>query len=72
MDDMLVKSKVARTHINDLREAFATLRKYQMKLNPTKCTFGITSRKFFSFMVFNRVIEANLETIKAVKEMGTP
>ena len=34
MDDMLVKSKEKLAHLDDLKETFATLRQYQMKLNP--------------------------------------
>ncbi|KAI3444854.1 hypothetical protein Pfo_001519 [Paulownia fortunei] len=41
IDDMLFKSKLASNHVLDLEECFNILRAYQMKLNPTKCTFGI-------------------------------
>ena len=51
VDDMLVKSKEELTHLDDLRETFATLRQYQMKLNPSKCAFGVVSGKFLGFMV---------------------
>ena len=51
VDDMLIKSKEELTHLNDLRETFATLRQYQMKLNPSKCAFGVASGKFLGFMV---------------------
>ena len=50
-DDMLVKSKEELTHLDDLREMFATLKQYQMKLNPSKCVFGVVSGKFLGFMV---------------------
>ena len=36
MDDMLVKSKEELTHLDDLKETFATLRQYQMKLKDRK------------------------------------
>ncbi|KAL0440483.1 UNVERIFIED_CONTAM: hypothetical protein Slati_2531300 [Sesamum latifolium] len=39
VDDMLVKSKEARNHVEDLEETFAVLRKYRLKLNPRKCAF---------------------------------
>ena len=58
VDDMLVKSKEELTYLDDLK-TFATLRQYQMKLNPTKCAFGMTSGKFLGFMVSQRGIEAN-------------
>ena len=50
VDDMLVKSKEELTHLDNLRETFATLKQYQMKLNPGKCVFGVASRKFLGFM----------------------
>lgn len=51
---------------------FDTLRQYNMKLNPTKCAFGVSSRKFFGFMVSQRGIEVNLEKVKAILEMSSP
>ena len=66
MDDMLVKSKSSMNHVVDLEETFGTLRKYKMKLNPTKCAFEVTSRKFLGFMVSGRGIEANPEKICAI------
>ena len=51
VDDMLVKSKEEEDHLDDLKETFNTLRQYNMKLNPTKCTFGVSSGKFLDFMV---------------------
>nr|XP_023874697.1 uncharacterized protein LOC111987227 [Quercus suber] len=46
VDDMLVKSKEELTHLDDLKETFATLKQYHMKLNPSKCVFGVALRKF--------------------------
>ena len=43
VDDMLVKSKEEVDHLKDLEETFNMLRKYQMKLNPSKCAFGVSS-----------------------------
>jgi hypothetical protein len=59
VDDMLVKSRKAISHLADLEETFNTLRRYQMKLNPAKCAFGVSSGKFMGFMVSSRGIEAN-------------
>uniref|UniRef100_A0A2N9FYE4 Reverse transcriptase n=1 Tax=Fagus sylvatica TaxID=28930 RepID=A0A2N9FYE4_FAGSY len=72
VDDMLVKSKEEDGHLDDLRETFQTLRKYQMKLNPSKCAFGVYSGKFLGFMVSQRGIEANPDKIKAILEMQPP
>ncbi|BBG96834.1 Protein kinase superfamily protein [Prunus dulcis] len=42
VDDMLVKALERADHIKNLAEAFSLLRKYSMKLNPSKCTFGVS------------------------------
>jgi len=72
VDDMLVKSKEEEDHLDDLRETFNMLRQYSMKLNPSKCAFGVSSQKFFGFMVSQRGIEANPEKIRAILEMSSP
>ena len=51
VDDMLVKSQDEGEHLNDLQETFNTLRQYGMKLNPSKCAFGVSLGKFLGFMV---------------------
>ena len=37
VDDMQVKNKEEANHLDDLKETFNTLHKYNMKLNPAKC-----------------------------------
>ena len=69
VDDMLVKSKRVELHLDNLRETFNTLRKYQMRLNPAKCVFGVSSGKFLGFMVSQRSTEANPEKVKAILDM---
>ena len=71
-DDMLVKSKKEEDHLDDLKETFNTLRQYSMKLNPSKCVFGVSSGKFLGFMVLQKGIEANPEKVKAILEMSSP
>ena len=58
--------------MKDLREIFDTLRSYNMKLNPGKCAFEMTTGKFIGFMVSQRGIEANLNKIRAIIEMAPP
>lgn len=72
VDDLLVKSGTPKQHLDDLREAFAILRQYQMKLNPTKCVFGVGSRKYLGFMVSECGIEANPEMVEAILNMASP
>ena len=51
MDDMLVKSIWEDNHLNNLQETFDTLWYYNIKLNPSKCAFGVMVGKFLGFMV---------------------
>ena len=66
VDDLLVKSKEEPAHLDDLKETFAMLRQYQMKLNPSKCVFEVASGKFLGFMVSQRGIEANPKKVRAI------
>ena len=72
VDDMLVKSKEEPAHLDDLKETFATLRQYQMKLNLSKCIFKVASGKFLEFMVSQRGIEVNPEKVQAILDMASP
>ncbi|XP_057803713.1 uncharacterized protein LOC131019046 [Salvia miltiorrhiza] len=72
IDDMLVKSIRARDHIDHLRETFEILRKYNMKLNPTKCSFGVNAGKFLGYMVTQRGIEANPAQIESIQRIPSP
>ena len=63
IDDMLVKSKKMKDHVANLKEAFKILKHFNMKLNLSKCAFGVSFKKFLGFMVSPRGIEANLEKI---------
>ena len=66
VDDMLVKSVQEVSQLDDLRETFDTLRLYDMKLNPSKCVFGVASGKFLGFMVSQRGVEANPNNVWAI------
>ena len=72
VDDMLVKSKEEFAHLDDLKETFATLRKYKMKLNPSKCAFGVASGKFLRLVVSQRGIKTNPKKVQAILDMASP
>ena len=72
VDDVVVKSKTADTHIFDLTETFKALKVYRWKLNPTKCIFGIPSGILLGNIVSRRSIKANSEKVEAVTKMKPP
>ena len=72
VDDILVKSLERSDNIQHLEKVFTLLRKYNMKLNPEKCTFRVASSKFLGYLVTQRGIEANSIKISAILEMKSP
>ena len=69
IDDMVVKSKVASKHVRDLRDIFEILRRHKLRLNASKCSFGVGSGKFLGYMMTYRGIEVNPDQIRAVNSL---
>ncbi|XP_072083633.1 uncharacterized protein [Arachis hypogaea] len=72
IDDMLAKTDSDEQLISDLKAVTDTLRRHQMRLNPTKCAFGMEAGKFLGFMITQRGVEANPEKCRAILEMTSP
>src|SRR4051812_16701288 len=71
VDDLVVKSVKGATLLEDLRETFANLRTYRIKLNPEKCVFGVPAGKLLGFLVSERGIECKPEK-KTAKKRNEP
>ena len=72
IDDMVVKSKIVSKHIRDLTNIFKILRRHKLRLNASKCFFGVGSGKFLGYMVTHRGIEVNPDQIKAINNLQPP
>ena len=72
VDDIVVKSKEAASHIVDLRRVFERCRKYKLRMNPLKCAFGVMSGKFLGFVVHRKGIDVDPAKVKAIREMAPP
>ena len=68
VDDIVIKTKEKQTLLEDLEETFANLRKYRLKLNSDKCTFGVPAGKLLGFLVSSRGIEVNPAKIRAIEK----
>ncbi|KAA3466637.1 RNA-directed DNA polymerase (Reverse transcriptase), Ribonuclease H [Gossypium australe] len=55
-----------------LRKLFLRLRKFQVKLNLAKCTFGARSGKLLGFIVNEKGIEVDPDKVKAIQELPLP
>ena len=69
---MAIKSKVVLEHVEDLENIFETLRKHKLRLNASKCSFGVKSGKFLSYMVTHQRIKVNPDQIKATNNLQPP
>ena len=72
IDDMVVKSKVEFEHVNDLENIFGILRKHKLRLNPSKCSFGVGFGKFPGYMVTHYGIEVDLDRVRAINNLQPP
>ena len=66
MDNIIVKSQRAEQHAKDLEQILDTLNRYNIKLNPDKCVFGVKARKFLRFMISYKGIKVNLKKMEAI------
>ena len=72
INDMVVKSKQVVEHLADLGEVFSVLREHRLRLNASKCSFGVSSGKFLDYMITHRGIEVNPDQIKAINSLHPP
>ena len=72
VDDMIAKSRTKEEHLVNLRKLFGRLRKYRLRLNPTKCTFEVKSKKFLGFVISQKAIEVDPNKVKAILKMPEP
>ena len=72
LDDMIARYQTEKKHLDHLQKLFERLKKYKMRLNPNKCTFGVRSGKLPGFIVSNKGIEVDLSKVKAIQEMPAP
>jgi hypothetical protein len=72
IDDVVITTRKEESLVSDLAETFDNLNRYKLKLNPTKCSFGVSAEQLLGFLVSARGIEANPEKIQAILTMGKP
>ena len=72
IDDMVVKSKIVSEHIEDLTNIFKILKGHKLRLNASKCSFGVGSGKFLGYMVTHRGIKVNPDQVKVINSLQPP
>ena len=61
IDDMVKKSRQVEEHLANLGETFSVLKEHKLRLNASKCSFRVSLRNFFGYMINHRGIEVNPE-----------
>jgi hypothetical protein len=72
IDDVVITTREEESLISDLVETFDNLSRYKLKLNLTKCSFGVSVGQLLGFLVSAQGIEANPKKIQAILTMGKP
>ena len=72
VNDMIIKAQEREGHVPALKMFFERLRKFDMKLNPQKCVFGVTKGKLLGYVVSQKGIETDPAKIKAIQKMPVP
>jgi hypothetical protein len=72
INDVVVKSTSTGGHLGDLRQVFEWTRRFRLKINPKKCTFGVSTGQFLGLLVHERGIEIDLKSQEAVRTMVPP
>ena len=67
IDDMVVKSKKSEEHVSNLVKIFEILRQHKLRLNASKCAFGVRSGKFLGYMITTQGIEVNPDQITTIQ-----
>ncbi|KAL0561096.1 hypothetical protein IC582_001514 [Cucumis melo] len=72
IDDMIAKFRLEEKHVVTLRKLFERLQKFQLKLNPTKCIFGVSSGKLLGFIVSREGIKVDPDKMKPIMNLRPP
>jgi len=72
MDDIIAKTNKREDHVKVLRKLIERLRKYELRLNPAECSFGVKSGKLLGFMVSDRGIEVDSNKMRVIQSMPPP
>ena len=70
IDDIVIKTPRANDLVATLSATFTNLKRFKIKLNPEKCTFGVPKGKLLGYMVSEHGIEANHDKIAAITNIG--
>lgn len=72
VDDMFAKSKTGEGHVEYLLKLFQRLRKFKLRLNLNKCTFGVRLGTLLGFIISQKGIKVDPDKVRAIQKIPTP
>jgi hypothetical protein len=69
IDNVVVKSDSMDGHLANLRLALERMCRYGLKMNPLKCTSGVSAGKFLGFIIHEHGIEINPTKIESINKV---
>jgi hypothetical protein len=72
IDELVIKLTDFEYQLADLRLAFERMKKYNLKMNPMKCAFGVSVNKFLRFFVHEGGIEIDPKKVESIKKLEEP
>jgi hypothetical protein len=72
INDVVVKSAGFYEHLAELRVTFDRMRKYGLKMNPMKCAFGVSARRFLGFIVHEKGIQVDPKKVQSIRKLAKP
>ena len=68
VDDMIARYQTEEEHLDHLQKLFERMKKYKLRRNPNKCTFGVRSSKLLGFVVSGKGIEVDPAKVKSIQK----
>ena len=72
VDDIVVKSRRREEYFRVLKRVFERCKTFKLRMNPLKCTFGVSSGKFLGFLVHSRGIDVDPAKATAIATIRPP
>ena len=72
IDDIVVFSRSEEEHVTHLQTLFARLQQYNLRLNPSKCVFGLRQVKLLGYVVSQSGLSADPDKVAAIDRLQPP
>ena len=72
VDDIVVKLSRQDDHVKVLSKIFERCRVFKLRMNPLKCAFGVSVRRFLGFLVHSRRIDIDSAKVTAITTIKPP